>query len=74
MVVVVAGEIRIYSYEGRRSKQLPKLRKTFRNINEVSMMQMARDSFLVVFTDKGVSAYLIDGENSRQTSRKEFKF
>lgn len=49
MIVVLAGEIQIYSYEGKKSKKPPKLEKTFRVLGEVKMMQLAKDSLLTVF-------------------------
>ena len=60
IVAVVQGEIRIYRYEARRSKNPPKLTKSFRSLDEVKMMQMAKDSFLLVFFEKALCAYVLD--------------
>jgi hypothetical protein len=73
MIVVLAGEIIVYSYEGRRSKAPPKMEKAFRVVGEVRMMQLAKDSFLTVFFEDSVHCYFLDGANSRQNSRKEYR-
>jgi len=36
-------------------------------------MQMAKDSFLTVFYEKKLSAFSIDGLNSKQVSEKVYK-
>lgn len=70
IVAVLAGELNIYSYEGRRSKAAPKLEKMLKVVGEVKMMQIAKDSLLVVFFEDSVHSYYLDGPNSRQNSRK----
>jgi hypothetical protein len=40
-------------------------------VDEVKMIQMAKDSLLAILNDKFVSFFLIDGVSSRQTIRKE---
>lgn len=71
-MTVVQGYIEVYAYEGRRSKLPPKLLKSLRAVGEVQALQLARDSLLVFF-EEAVHAYVLDGANSRQTSRKEYK-
>lgn len=63
----------MFSYEGRRSRNAPVLFKTFKVMDEVKFIQFARDMLLAVFFQKGISFYAIDGEGSRQVSKKEFK-
>ena len=71
-MAVVAGEIQIYGYEGKKSKVQPKLNASFRAVGEVKYMQLAKDSFLTVFFEKEVQSYIIDGANPRQTSKKSY--
>ncbi len=71
-MAVVAGEIQIYGYEGKKSKIQPKLKSSFRAVGEVKNMQLAKDSFLTVFFDTEVHSYIIDGANPRQTSKKSY--
>jgi len=49
IVAVLPGELNIYSYEGRRSKNAPKLEKMLKLVGEVKIMQIAMDSLLTLF-------------------------
>jgi hypothetical protein len=72
LVAVLQGQIEVYAYEGRKSRVAPKLMKSLRAVGEVRALQLARDSLLVFF-EEAVQAYVLDGANSRQTSRKEYR-
>lgn len=72
LVAVTRGELSIFTYEGRKSKALPQLHKALKIIEEVKILQFAKDSLLTVFHEKFVSFFIIDGINSRQISRKDY--
>ncbi len=48
-MVIAGGEISMFSYEGRRSRNAPVLFKTFKVMDEVKFIQFARDMLLAVF-------------------------
>jgi hypothetical protein len=62
--------MRIYSYEGKKSKIAPIFQKAIKLFDEVKMLQMAKDSLLAVLNNQNVSFFAIDGASSRQTIRK----
>lgn len=72
LVVVIAGEVKIYGYEGRRSKNKPVFQKGFRVLGEVKMIQMIKD-YLFIFLQESVHSYIIDGLNSRQNFKRDYK-
>ncbi len=71
-MAVLQGQIEVYAYEGRKSRVSPKLMKSLRVVGVVRALQLARD-LLLVFFDEAVHGYTLDGANSRQTSRKEYR-
>ena len=48
-MLVLAGELQLLGYEPRRSKNPPKFYKSFKLVEEVKMVQYAKDALLAVF-------------------------
>ena len=72
-MAVLTGQILLFGYESRKSKNPPQLLKEFKLLDSVKMILFAKDCLLAVFFEHYASFYSIDGASSRQFSKKEYK-